>query len=390
MPVVRVTFVAACDLTTFNATTFRTSLLQQFPEASDVILTVTAASIRVDVQLIMTSTEAASAANATLRTTSLAALSARLGAPIESVSEPTVTFGTVPVHASEAMATAQAQGGSSSSAVVIFAICGAAGLTVCIALLWLRRYRLEGKGTRAVRTSKVATNVRAVHAGAAPSEGVGVENDGPPAILEDVDYGKEVHYYEVEVELQMEKASVRKATADGAADSCNGSACAVATKTTDDRPQERAAMAPRKIPAPRGCAAVRASPQKQQPAITAGERTSIYAAQYAALAAIACDLEEEEGGMEGGGEAAQTWWQPPKLAMRPPSPEQIAPPSPPRPPQPQPPLSSTNLDKPASPEPVPKPVEAPALEPPLPIDTRSLSSVRETRLSFSLRPPMQS
>ena len=69
--VVSTSFTLAGEVASFDASAFRLALEAQFPQAESISLTVSAASVHLDVVMVMDSTEAASAAAATLRTTSI-------------------------------------------------------------------------------------------------------------------------------------------------------------------------------------------------------------------------------------------------------------------------------------------------------------------------------
>lgn len=88
--VVSVTFTAAGDVSSFDSASFRSSLLSYFTDATDAMITVTAASVSIATRLIMSSAAAASSAESTLSSATPTALSSSLGITIESVSSPTV------------------------------------------------------------------------------------------------------------------------------------------------------------------------------------------------------------------------------------------------------------------------------------------------------------
>ena len=92
-----VTFVAAGDIDTFDDVAFRYKLLERFPTALDVSLTVTASSVSIASQLVFpakddgTPSDAAAGVMRELETLSPTQLSSSLGVTIESVATPVVS-----------------------------------------------------------------------------------------------------------------------------------------------------------------------------------------------------------------------------------------------------------------------------------------------------------
>lgn len=94
---VRVTFLAAGDLASFDAIAFRDNLLNLFTAAIGVIVKVAGGSVAVDASIILPSgesglqSEAARNVQQVLTNSSLANLSAALGVTLEAVGKPTIT-----------------------------------------------------------------------------------------------------------------------------------------------------------------------------------------------------------------------------------------------------------------------------------------------------------
>ena len=95
-PVVTMNFTVAGDVSSFDVEAVRIALLDQFPMAEDVHITVAAASVSVQARIVMTTQDDAQAAVSTLRSTSVAALSASLGITVESVATPAISMQPLP------------------------------------------------------------------------------------------------------------------------------------------------------------------------------------------------------------------------------------------------------------------------------------------------------
>lgn len=91
-PIVRVTFTVAGDVASFDSAAFKASVLKLFANADDARVSVSSASIRIDVELIMPSAaDAESAASRLQEAAATGTLSSSLGVIIESISTPQVT-----------------------------------------------------------------------------------------------------------------------------------------------------------------------------------------------------------------------------------------------------------------------------------------------------------
>ena len=94
-PIVTVLFTAAGDVDSFDAVAFKAKLLVMFADAEDAELTVTPASLKIEVKLIMATRSAANVAADRLRSASSDDLSSSLGVSVLSISSPEVSTATV-------------------------------------------------------------------------------------------------------------------------------------------------------------------------------------------------------------------------------------------------------------------------------------------------------
>ena len=85
------TFTVAGDVTSFDQSAFTSRLLALFPEASAALVDASAASVRVDATLQMSTAEAATRAVGRLEASSVGALSDSLGVQVEAVSRPVLS-----------------------------------------------------------------------------------------------------------------------------------------------------------------------------------------------------------------------------------------------------------------------------------------------------------
>jgi hypothetical protein len=94
-PIVTVLFTAAGDVDSFDVVAFKAKLLVMFADAEDAELTITPASVKIEVKLIMATHSAANVAADRLRNASSDDLSSSLGMSVLSISSPEVSIATV-------------------------------------------------------------------------------------------------------------------------------------------------------------------------------------------------------------------------------------------------------------------------------------------------------
>ena len=149
-PVVRAAFTLAGSVESFNETAFRRGLLDKFSGATAVDLTVRSASVRVDLELEMSSDAASTAAATALAPANAAVLSAELGVVITAMDEPVIATRLIeapspppptPPPPSPPPPPPPPSSPSAPVSLIPLIAAGAAGvlLLVCCAGWWLRR-----------------------------------------------------------------------------------------------------------------------------------------------------------------------------------------------------------------------------------------------------------